>query len=103
MGLKRDKIPSPQTTARMGLEAKVLFNQNNRNALRYNLSIDDEQFIHCAIDAIAIHCTLVFKWQRVLMNAAEPLIEMSNQFLSADYIDDFRCARHARPHLASAH
>ena len=38
----------------MGLEAKVLFNQDNRNALWYHLSIDDQQFIHCAIDAIGI-------------------------------------------------
>ena len=82
----------------MGLEAKLLFHQNNRNALWYNLSIDDEQFIHCTIDAIATHDTLVFKWQCVLMNAAEPFIEMSNQFLSTDYIDDFRSAKHW-PHL----
>ena len=86
----------------MGLEAKILFDQNNRNALRYNLSIDDQQFIHRAIDAIGIQSTLVFKWQRVLINAAEPLIEISNQFLSADYIDNLRCTRHARSHLASA-
>ena len=86
----------------MGLEAEVLFDQNNRNAPRYNLSIDDQQFIHRAIDAIGIESTLVFKWQRVLMNAAQPLIQMSNQFLSADYIDHLGCTRDAWSHLASA-
>ena len=65
----------------MGLEAKVLFNQNNRNAPRYHLSIDDQQFIHRAIDAIGIESTLVFKWQRVLLNAAQPLIEINHRLI----------------------
>src|SRR5436853_3787076 len=87
----------------LGLEPERLIHEDNGDATRIDLAIDDQDLVHAAVNAVCLLGTGVLERKRVLLDAAQAFLEISHDLLGPGHEDDVSGARDIRTELTTAH
>src|SRR3989440_9345219 len=85
------------------LEPDRLVDEDNGEAVRDDLAIDNEDLVHRAVDAVRLLRASILHGERVVVDPAQSFIEVRHDLLRAHDEDDSPGAAGVRSELAAAH
>src|ERR1700694_2376204 len=85
------------------LEAQYFVDEDDSDAPECDLPVDDEHLVHPAVDAVCRLSAGVFERERVLVDAAETLLDVRHDLLRSHEENHSPGAADIRSELAAAH
>src|SRR5215207_1701519 len=96
-------IPTPQPRFRHWLETQRLIAEDDGDAVRCPLAIDDENLVDATVDAVRRLSTRILEGEGVLVDTPQCSLEVGHDLLRPNQKDDLPDAGYVRAELAATH